>query len=257
MPETSLFEQKWAGCPKPLVTEVPRPASLLLVGNSFFFFNNGICRWIRKLLAGATSPAKLRTNMAAINGASLSWHDVESYFRPGAISSYRFSPENEVIFRDPSEKLWDAVILLDSSQGPIHPTLGPVFAETAAKDCEIARARGATPIFLATWGYADKPGMTAELARATVKVANDCKALVLPVGFAFEEAMKGRPGLDLLIEDRRHPKPEGTYLMAAVIIEALLGIDARSLAADAGVEPGLAAYLRETAHETLCAFYGR
>ena len=123
----------------PKVTSIPVPKALLYVGNSFFFFNNGAHRFARRLLQKAPNPPKFRCNMVAINGASLSWHDVESYFRPHAISSYVINDQNEVVFRDPNEQLWDSVLLHDSSQGPIHPTMGEDFKKFAKLDAEICR----------------------------------------------------------------------------------------------------------------------
>lgn len=242
---------------RPIVTRIDRPQSLLCVGNSFFFFNNGICRFLRRLLQGLDQPPKFRTNMVTINGASLSWHDVESYFKPDGISSYAFDKDNNVVFRDPSDKLWDAVILLDSSQGPIHPVLGPQFAAEAKKDAEIVRRHGAVPIFVTTWAYRGKPEMTEKLAEAVVRVANENEALVVPVGPAFADAMAGRPGLDLIIEDGRHPTPAGTFLFALVIIETVLSIDVRTIRGTPFVEPELGEYLKLSAHRTVSDFLGR
>lgn len=242
---------------RPIVTKIERPASLLCVGNSFFFFNNGICRFLRLLLKGLENPPKFRTNMVTINGGSLSWHDVESYFKPNGISSYAFDKDNNVVFRDPSEKLWDAVLLLDSSQGPIHPVLGPQFAAEAKKDAKIVRRHGATPVFVTTWAYRGKPEMTEQLANAVVKVANENEALVVPVGPAFADAMANRPGLDLIIEDGRHPTPAGTFLFALVIIEAVLNIDVRTIKGTPFVDADLGEYLKASAHQTVAEFLGR
>ena len=242
---------------RPNVTKIERPASLLCVGNSFFFFNNGICRFLRQLLKGLDNPPKFRTNMVTINGASLSWHNVESYFQPNGISSYSFDKDNNVVFRDPSEKLWDAVLLLDSSQGPIHPVLGPQFAAEAKKDAEIVRRHGATPVFVTTWAYRGKPEMTEQLAKAVVQVANENDALVVPVGPAFADAMVNRPGLDLIIADGRHPTPAGTFLFALVIIETVLNIDVRTIKGTPFVEPELGEYLKISAHKTVQDFLGR
>ena len=44
-----------------------------------------------------------------------------------------------------------------------------------------------------TWAYADKPEMTKQLADATIAVANENNALVIPVGLAFANALKQRP----------------------------------------------------------------
>ena len=243
----------------PKVLSAPVPHALLYVGNSFFFFNNGVHRFVRLLLASAPEPVRCRSNMVAINGASLSWHDVESYFRPNAISSYSFSTDgtNQVIFRSPDEQLWDTVFMMDSSQGPIHPVLGPQFAETAKKDAAIVRSHNATPIFHITWAYDNRPEMTAQLADAITRVANDNDALAVPSGLAFELARRKMPEVPLYISDHRHPTPAGTYLQACTIIASLFPVRVTDLAYEAGLDPALAAFLRQTAQETADRFFLR
>ena len=126
-------------------------------------------------------------NLIAIGGASLYWHDLETYFRPNAIASYAIKNDgtNRLVWRAPQKKLWDAVILCDSTQGPIHPDLRDRFIETAARDAAIARSHGAEPVFMITWAYADRPEMTEELADAVIAVANANHALAIPAGLAF------------------------------------------------------------------------
>ena len=74
---------------------------------------------MRKLLAGADPKVACRTNLIAIGGASLYWHDLESYFRTDAVASYAIKNDgtNRLVWREPQKKLWDAVILCDSTPG--------------------------------------------------------------------------------------------------------------------------------------------
>ena len=243
----------------PKIKEIDPPKALLWVGNSFFFFNNGAHRFTRRLLQKAPVVPKYRGNLVAINGASLSWHDLESYFRPNAISSYSFSTDgkNTVQFRDPEEKLWDSVLLLDSSQGPIHPQLKEDFKRFAKLDSEICRKHKAAPIFLISWAYADRPEMTAQLADAILSVANDNDAIAVPVGLAFALAREKDASCPLYIGDNRHPTPAGSYLLACTVIATLFKIDVRTIHFDCEVEPRLAKFLREVAQETVCRFFGR
>ena len=224
---------------QPGITKIPSPESLLFVGNSLFFFNNGVHRFVRKLLAGSDPRVSCRMNLIAIGGASLYWHDLETYFRPNAIASYASKNDgtNRLVWRAPQKKLWDAVILCDSTQGPIHPDLRDRFIETAARDAAIARSHGAEPVFMITWAYADRPEMTEELADAVIAVANANHALA--------------------ISDKRHPTPEGSYLLAAVILESVFGINARRVSEDCGLTPETAMILREIAHKTAVRFFDR
>ena len=71
---------------KPKVTELGgAPQSILWIGNSFFYFNNGMGGHVGRLNAAAEAAKKLRSTEATISGSSLQWHDVESYFRPNAV----------------------------------------------------------------------------------------------------------------------------------------------------------------------------
>ncbi len=239
----------------PAVKSVPVPRALLFVGNSLFFFNNGVHRMLRQLMAQTPGAPKFRTNMVAINGASLSWHDVESYFRPNAISSYAINANNEVVFRDPEEKLWDSLILMDSTQGPIHPVLGPQFKAAAARNAAICRAHGAQPIFYITWAYRNRPEMTELLADAIISAANENGAIAVPTGLAWALALEWDPNLPLYMEDNRHPTPAGTYLQACVIAASLFGVRATDIGTDNDIDPSLAKVLRESAQETVDRFF--
>ncbi len=84
--------------------------------------------------------------MVTIGGAGLDWHDVESYFRPNAIGAYSFDEQNNVVFNKPG-KMFDAAVMMDCSQCPIHPKLKLFFTEYTKKDSDIVHAHGATPVF--------------------------------------------------------------------------------------------------------------
>lgn len=121
-------------------------------------------------------------------------------------------------------KIFDAVVLEDSSQGPIHPELKELFRESARKHCQDIREAGARPFFMMTWAYKDKPEMTSLLADATIEVANENSASVIPCGMAFERSSKDFPEIELIRSDNRHPTVAGTYLEAAVFFASLTGI---------------------------------
>lgn len=201
----------------------------------------------------------VRTNLVAIGGASLSWHDLESYFRPNAIGSYSLSSDgnNTVVFRDPSEQLWDSVLLLDSTQGPIHPQLKENFRQFGKKDAEICRSHNATPIFVISWAYRDRPEMTAQLADSIISVANENAALAVPAGLAFAEAIQRDPSCPLYIADKRHPTSAGSYLLACTVIASLFKIDVTQIDFACDIDETLAKSLREIAQFTVNRFFSR
>lgn len=108
-----------------------------------------------------------------------------------------------------------------------------------------------------TWAYADRPEMTEELADAVLAVANANHAMAVPAGLAFAEAEKFAPTIPLRIEDKLHPTPEGSYLLAAVILESVFGINVRRVNEDCDLTPETAMILREIAHKTAVRFFDR
>jgi hypothetical protein len=231
----------------------PNPQHLLWVGNSFFYYNNGMQSLVGHLAAGSPDHPAYASTLVAIGGSGFDWHEMESLLRPNAVGSYNFDPGNNII-PTTRTKLWDAVIMMDCSQCPIHPTLSRVFTEYARKNSEIVRARGAEPIFFMSWAYADKPEMTAKLAEAYTAAANANHALVIPAGLAFARAHEARPALVLYQPDNRHPTMAGSYLAASTVYATLYGRSPEPNAFNAGLDPETANFLRTTAWDTVQAY---
>jgi hypothetical protein len=245
---------------RPAVTSLgpDYPKSEIFIGNSFFYYNNGMPGHVSLLEKAADPEHKqdYRATMVTIGGSGFDWHDVESYFRPGAIGSYSFDEQNNIVFND-SGKLFDAAVMMDCSQCPIHPKLKSVFTEYAKKDSDIVRAHGAKPILFMSWAYADRPEMTAALAEAYTVAGNANNALVIPAGLAFARARDKQPELNLYAPDKRHPSLAGTYLAACTVFAALTGRSPVGNSYLAGIDPPTAAFLQQTAWDTVQDYYGR
>jgi uncharacterized protein DUF4886 len=243
---------------RPVVTSLgPNfPKTEIFVGNSFFYYNNGLPGHL-SLLEKAADPehkGDYRATMVTIGGSGLDWHDVESYFRPNAIGNYSFDENNNVVFNK-LDKLFDVAVMMDCSQCPIHPRLKTAFTDFAKKDSDIVRAHGATPVFFMSWAYADKPDMTAQLAEAYTVAGNANNALVIPAGLAFARAMSKQPELNLYVADKRHPSLAGTYLAACTVFAALTGRSPVGNSYIAGIDPPTAQFLQTVAWETVQDYY--
>ena len=243
---------------KPVVTTLgPEfPKSEIFIGNSFFYYNNGMPGHVG-LLERAADPdhkQEYRATMVTIGGSGLDWHDVESYFRPNAIGNYSFDEQNNVVFNR-LDKLFDVAVMMDCSQCPIHPRLKMVFAEFAKKDSDIVRAHGARPVFFMSWAYADRPEMTAQLAEAYTVAGNENNALVIPAGLAFARAIGKQPELNLYAPDKRHPSLAGTYLAACTVFAALTGRSPVGNSYLAGIDAPTAQFLQTVAWETVQDYY--
>lgn len=245
----------------PTVKRAAQPTSkVLLVGNSLMFYNCGVNGMLSGLSKSCGNP--LEVTMVGIGGAGLYWHDVKSYLRPNGLRSYRINENNVFEFIDyPDGKIFDAVIMVDSTQGPIHPQLRALFEQFAERHCKDVRASGAEPLLMISWGYADKPGMTKALADSIIETANRNNCRAVPCGIAFERAKRARPELELIRTDRRHPTPAGSLLEAAVFYTVLTGKSAiesgyRGRYEDMSVSEDGARFLYQTAWETVRDFYG-
>jgi hypothetical protein len=239
---------------KNLGAEPPRTA--LYVGNSFFYYNNGMSGIVGRLL-GAADPehrAQYRSTSVTISGSGLNWHDVESYFKPG-MASYSFTPDNKVVFNK-FERPFDVVIMNDCSQCPIHPQLKDAFHEYARRHSATVRKHGAKPVLFMTWAYADKPEMTAQLAEQYTIAGNANDALVVPAGLAFARSVARDPQINLYDPDKRHPSLAGSYLAACTILASVHGKTPVGNSHTGGLDPKVAAFLQQVADETVKEYFG-
>ena len=226
----------------------------LWVGNSFFYYNNGMSGHVGLLLNAARPGAKgYRSTSATISGSGINWHDIEAHFKPGGVGSYSFDSSNNVVFNT-FDKPFDVAIIMDCSQCPIHPQLSKIFYEYAAKDSAIVRRHGAEPVFFMSWAYSDKPEMTEQLAAAYTKAGAENHARVVPAGLAFARAIAGRPQLNLYAADRRHPSLMGTYLAACTVLATVYGQSPVGNSYTAGLPADVASYLQAVAWDTVQGF---
>jgi hypothetical protein len=241
--------------PKILETGIEKPTSAIYIGNSFFYFNNGLNGHVTSLLRSADADYKFRSTMVTISGSGADWHDVDSYFRPNAIGKYFFDDNNNIVFNK-IDRLFDLAIMMDCSQCPIHPQLKSIFSEFSKSHSDTVRKHGAVPVFFMSWAYADKPEMTAELAEAYTQAGNANGAFVIPAGLAFAKALQRRPELNLYIADKRHPTLPGTYLAACTVYASLFKKSPVGLKYTAGLDEATAKLLQTVAWETVQDYFG-
>ena len=243
---------------KPKRTDVggPTPNSILWVGNSFFYYNNSMHSHVGALVRAADPKSAPRATSVTISGSGIDWHDLDSYFRPNGLGKYSFVGDNEIVFNKPGQQ-YDAVIIADCSQCPIHPQLKAVFHEHAKKQSDVVRANGARPIFFMTWAYKDKPEMTALLAEQYTIAGNANDALVIPAGLAFAKARAKHPELEFYQPDKRHPTLIGTYLAACTAYAAIYKKSPVGNTYTADIDPATARFLQEVALETVQEYFGR
>jgi len=244
---------------KPVVSDVgvATPKTYLFVGNSFMYYNNSMHNHFLRLARAADKENRgaYRGTSVTISGSGLNWHDMESYFRPGALASYSFVAGNKVRFNK-FDKPYEVVIMMDCSQCPVHPQLKELFHEYAAKHSQTVVKHGARPVLFMTWAYEDKPEMTAGLAEEYTIAGNKNNMLVIPAGLAFAKARSKMPDLNLYQPDKRHPSLAGTYLSALTIYAAIYKKSPVGSAVPKGVEAETGQMLQEVAWETVQEYFG-
>jgi hypothetical protein len=230
----------------------------IFIGNSFFYYNNSMHSHVLAMHRAADPANKTayRATSVTISGSGFDWHDMEAYFRPNAIARYTFDDDNNIVFIK-HDKLFEAAIMMDCSQCPIHPQLKSVFTDFAQKGAEAARKNGAQPVFFMSWAYADKPEMTAQLAEAYTAAGNANGAYVIPAGLAFARSVGQRPNLNLYARDKRHPSLLGTYLAAATVYAALSQNSPVGNGYTAGIDADTARFLQTIAWETVQDYYDK
>jgi hypothetical protein len=237
---------------KPIAAKSTEVKSMLWVGNSFFYYNNSMHGHVTLLLNAAGARGH-RSSSATISGSGINWHDVEAHFKPGGVGSYSFVGDNEVRFNT-LDKAFDAVMMMDCSQCPIHPKLQSIFYEYAKKHSDTVRKHGAEPIFFMSWAYQDKPEMTQQLAAEYIKAGQLNSAKVVPAGLAFANSVAKRPELNLYVADKRHPSLAGTYLAACTVLASVYGQSPVGSKYTAGLPADVATHLQNVAWETVRGF---
>jgi hypothetical protein len=96
------------------------------------------------------------------------------------------------------------------------------FIKTAVKYSEKARKKGIIPALFMTHAYTKnddryEANLIEKIKMTYFEAGRQSKALVIPVGIAYESAYLSRPDIKLHHPDGTHPGMLGTYLGACVI----------------------------------------
>jgi hypothetical protein len=209
-----------------------QPRSILFIGNSLTYSQDGIYSHLEKMAADATPSLMIRADKAVFGG---------QYFK----TLWERYPEP----RQAIAKGYDVVVL----QEDLPETTVADFREYSRRFVAEIKKTGARPVLLMAWAYRRLGWISmAQIAEAHRDAAKELGVDVAPVGLAWERSAKERPELDLFVEDREHPSVYGTYLATAVVYATVFGKSPadigylpRNVSADAG------SFLRRIAWETV------
>jgi hypothetical protein len=212
------------------------PTSVLFIGNSFTFWNDGLETHVEALRSG-TGDRTFETEEETEGGASLEvmWDETNARSR---IEQGGF----------------DVVVL----QEDIPETSVESFHTYARLFDGAIRESGARPVFFMAWDYDRLDWISMdEIADAHWAIADELDIEVAPVGTAWKRAAEERPSLDMYGGDDEHPSIHGTYLAATTIYSVLFQESPVGLtytpAQEGGVSEDEAAFLQGVAWDEVQA----
>ena len=175
--------------------------SILFIGNSFTN-RNDMPGLLTQLAAAATPARSLQTSRVIANGMSLKTH----WDRGEARKAIRS--------RD-----WDYVVLQEQSTLPLK-NRQKMHEHVRLFDGEIT-SHGAKTVLYLTWARLETFERQDELSDAYLSIGRELRAIVAPVGVAWQRVLKEHPEIALHDRDKSHPNPAGSYLAACVFFATL------------------------------------
>jgi len=201
-----LASTMFASCAAPCPTPRTSPDRILMVGNSFTFWNGGLWFALQDMLGGKQQGKRVRPSVRG--GASLATHAK----RPD-------------LLRQIDQGQNDMVIL----QGDIPESSVDAFEANARFLIARIRASGAEPMLFMTWDYQRLEWLSIqEIIAAHHRAADEADVLLAPVGAAFLRARTQCPELELYDDDREHPSLLGSYLALLILHATVTGSDPRT-----------------------------
>ena len=185
---------------------------VLFIGNSHTYLNF-MPQILSALVEARDRGIDMVVDQCTGEGASLEWH-------------WNNIPSRDAI----ADSRWDYVVLQDRSGGPLEePESFERYAELL--NAEIRKQEAAT-IFYMTWANRTRPETQTALAEAYSRAAEKHRAVLAPVGLAWQALHRIKPDFDLHHRDGRHANPAGAYLTACVFYSVLFNTSPEGLPGD-------------------------
>jgi hypothetical protein len=248
----TLIASYAAAAPDVKAPQVDTPLRVLFVGNSYLYYGDSLHNHVRRMAIAAdpTLAKKLAYKSATIGGAKLADHNIDHLTEPGRIG-----------VKEP----FQLVILQGGSAAPLSEKRRAQFREKVLEYSKLIASRGGKTALYLTHAYVPphkraKPENIRLTEDLYVSVGNEANALVIPVGLAFEEAYRRKPGIKLHKDyDGSHPELIGTYLAACTVYASIYGKSPVGNSYDyyGKIDKETAAFLQQVAQDTVRKFYGR
>jgi hypothetical protein len=192
---------------KTLAVMASIPIKILFIGNSYTN-RNDLPGLLTQLAASGNK--SLETDRVIANGMGLRFH-------------WNKGEAAEALNRE----RWDYVVLQEQSNLPWKSPLK--MHEAARLFDEAIKNHGAKTVFYMTWARQDAPERQNQIREAYQQIGEELRAIVVPVGSAWEHTLKEHPGIALHDPDKSHPSLAGSYLAACVFYATLFKEDTAPL----------------------------
>jgi len=241
--------------PAPVVKKSPvdTPLRVLFVGSSIMYYAGALQTHTHRMAAADKPPLDLRPGFTSVHitTGALHHYPLEHYLKPASLD--KKEPFQVVVlggnFRDG---------MTDAGRAKYRQTVIDF-------DALIRRYGGRTAVY---WlpphgqpgGKMSPEELNRRLGEMAVSVANEIGAIVIPVGLAFQEAYRQRPGIKLQVGyDEYHPTLAGQYLASSVVYASLYDRSPVGNPYDyfGALDKDTKEFVQKVAYETVQKFYGR
>jgi uncharacterized protein DUF4886 len=232
---------------------VDTPQRVLFVGSSIMYYAGALQTHAHRLAAADTPPLNLRDGFRSVHitTGALHHYPLEHYVTPGNLG-----------IKEP----FQIVVLGGNFRDGMTDSGRARYRKTVIEfDAIIKKHGGRTALYwLPPHGKPGGPLAPSDLARRleemTLSVGNEVEAFIIPVGLAFQEAYRQRPGIKLQVEyDEYHPTLAGQYLASSVVYASLYDRSPIGNPYDyfGALDKDTRAFVQKVADETVRKFYGR
>jgi hypothetical protein len=122
---------------------------------------------------------------------------------------------------------YDIVVLQDHSLRPLqHPDSMLIHGGIL---CDMVQQKGSRVFLYNTWARKNTPQRQDSIGLMYKRLAENCKASLVPAGDLWAFAAREEPNLELFDSDYSHPSPAGSLLNALLFVKAITGITPRQL----------------------------
>ncbi len=231
---------------------VAAPKRVLFLGNSLVYYNGALQTHTHRIAAAATPPLQVRDGYKSVHitSAYLHHYPIEFLVTPGNLG-----------FKEPFE----IVVLAGSIQEAMTDANRARYRQKVIEfDGIIKKHGGRTALLWSPAVVKPNPLAGSDMYRKTeemmLSVGNEVGALIIPVGQAYQEAYRQRPGIKLQMDyDGSHPTVAGQYLAACVVYASLYGKSPVGNPYDyfGALDQDTKAFVQKVADETVRKFFGR